>query len=100
MFYTGGFLEAEEAYRWGLLNHLYASEELEIKTRELCQRIIKSPPLVQWISKRIMRTAMDTSLEATMQLTANASGILDRSEDSREARKAFLEKREPNYKGR
>jgi len=62
--------------------------------------MIKSPPLVQWISKRIMRTAMDTSLEATMQLTANASGILDRSEDSREARKAFLEKREPHYKGR
>lgn len=100
LFYTGGFLDAEEAYRWGLLNHLYSSDELESKTRELCERIIKSPPLVQWISKRIMRTAMDTSLEATMQLTANASGILDRSEDSREARKAFLEKREPKYKGR
>jgi enoyl-CoA hydratase/carnithine racemase len=100
LFYTGGFLDADESYRWGLLNHLYKSDELEVKTREMCERIIKSPPLVQWISKRIMRTAMDASLEATMQLTANASGILDRSEDSREARKAFLEKREPNYKGR
>jgi len=100
LFYTGGFLEAEEAYRWGLLNHLYSSDELEEKTRELCARIIKSPPLVQWISKRIMRTSMDTSMEATMQLTANASGILDKSEDGREARRAFLEKREPHYKGR
>jgi enoyl-CoA hydratase/carnithine racemase len=100
LFYTGGFLEAEEAYRWGLLNHLYTSETLESKTRELCERIVASPPLVQWISKRIMRSAMDASLETTMQLTANASGILDKSEDSREARKAFLEKRKPQYKGR
>ena len=100
LFYTGGFLDAEESYRWGLLNHLYTSDDLEAKTREMCERIIKSPPLVQWISKRIMRTAMDASLEATMTLTSSASGILDRSEDSREARKAFLEKREPEYKGR
>lgn len=100
LFYAGGFLDAEEAYRWGLLNHLYKNEELEEKTRELCERIIQSPPLVQWISKRIMRSAMDSSLETTMQLTANASGILDKSEDSREARTAFLEKRIPHYKGR
>lgn len=33
LFYTRGFLEADEAYRWGLLNHLYSSDELEEKTR-------------------------------------------------------------------
>ncbi len=100
LFYTGGFLEAEEAYRWGLLNHLYDSTELEDKTRELCQRIIDSPPLVQWISKRIMRASMDSSLETTMQMTANASGILAKAKDSDEARLAFREKRKPRYRGR
>ncbi len=53
--YTGE-LNAERAYQWGLLNHLVASEKLEETTRELCARMMGIPPLVQWISKRIMRT--------------------------------------------
>ena len=58
------------------------------------------PPLVQWISKRIMRTSLDTSLENTMVLTSNAGGILQGSEDATEARRAFVEKRKPQFKGR
>ena len=56
--------------------------------------------MVQWVSKRIMRTAMDTTLEKTMVLTSNAGGILGNSEDAEEARLAFLEKRAPSFKGR
>src|SRR6476646_11922637 len=96
--YTGE-LNAERAYEWGMLNHLVASEKLEATTRELCARIIARPPLVQWISKRIMRTSLDTTMEATMVLTSNASPILQHSDDAREARKAFVEKRRPGFKG-
>ncbi len=97
--YTG-HLDAQRAYEWGLLNHLVSSEELEPTTRELCDRIIRNPPMVQWISKRIMRSALDASLETTMVLTSNAGGILNGSEDAEEARRAFLEKRAPVFKGR
>jgi 2-(1,2-epoxy-1,2-dihydrophenyl)acetyl-CoA isomerase len=97
--YTG-HLNAERAYEWGLLNHLVPSEKLEETTRELCARIIRTPPLTQWIHKRIMRTALDSSLETTMVLTSNAGGILQGSEDAQEARQAFLEKRAPVLKGR
>jgi enoyl-CoA hydratase/carnithine racemase len=90
--YTG-HLNAERAYEWGLLNHLVSSEKLEETTRELCDRIIRTPPLVQWVSKRILRAALDTTLEHTMVLTSNAGGILQGSEDAQEARRAFLEKR-------
>ena len=100
LIYTGGWLGAEEAYRWGLLNRLVPSEQLETETRQLCARIVNGPPLVQWIGKRIMRRALDSSLETTLDLAANASGILSGSEDGREARTAFLEKRDPVYKGR
>jgi 2-(1,2-epoxy-1,2-dihydrophenyl)acetyl-CoA isomerase len=96
--YTGS-LNAKRAYEWGLLNHLVASEELEKTTRELCDRIIALPPLVQWTSKRIMRAAMDSTLETTMVLTSNAGGILQSSADAKEARKAFVEKRKPEFKG-
>jgi enoyl-CoA hydratase/carnithine racemase len=97
--YTG-HLDAQRAYEWGMLNHLVPSEKLEETTRELCNRIIRNAPLVQWISKRIMRTALDTTLENTMVLTSNAGGILQNSEDAQEARRAFLEKRPPVFKGR
>ena len=85
--YTGE-LDAERAYDWGMLNHLVPSAELEKTTRELCERIIALPPLVQWISKRIMRAALDSTLETTMVLTSNAGGILQSSDDAKEARRA------------
>jgi 2-(1,2-epoxy-1,2-dihydrophenyl)acetyl-CoA isomerase len=83
-----------------LLNYLVPSEKLEETTRELCDRIMRTPPLVQWVSKRIMRAALDSSLETTMVMTSNAGGILQGSEDAHEARQAFLEKRKPAFKGR
>ena len=96
--YTGS-LTAERAYEWGMLNHLVASDVLEKTTRELCDRIIAQPPLVQWISKRIMRAALDSTLETTMVLTSNAGGILKGSDDAKEARRAFVEKRKPRFRG-
>jgi naphthoate synthase len=82
-----------------MLNHLVPSEKLEQTTLELCERIIARPPLVQWISKRIMRTSLDTTMDATMVLTSNASPILQHSDDAKEARRAFVEKRRPTFKG-
>ena len=97
--YTG-HLDAERAYQWGMLNYLVPSDKLEETTRELCDRMLRTPPMVQWISKRIMRAALDNSLETTMVMTSNAGGILNGSEDAQEARQAFLEKRSPTFKGR
>ena len=82
-----------------MLNHLVPSDELEAATRVLCEQIIAQPPLVQWNSKRIMRAAVDSTLETTMVLTSNAAGILQSSADAKEARQAFVEKRKPKFRG-
>lgn len=100
LLYTGGFLGGEDAYRMGLLNHYVPLEELENETRALCRRIVDSPPLVQWIGKKIMRAGLDSSLDTTLQLSANASGITGGSEDAQEARAARSERRRPMFKGR
>jgi 2-(1,2-epoxy-1,2-dihydrophenyl)acetyl-CoA isomerase len=97
--YTGE-LNAERAYAWGMLNHLVPYEELEATTRALCAKMMTIPPLVQWVSKRVMRAALDSTLETTMVLTSNAGGILQNSEDATEARRAFVEKRKGQFKGR
>ena len=96
--YTGK-MDAEMAYRFGAINRLVPSEELENETRSLCKQIVDTPPLVQWISKRILRASIDAGPETTMALTSNASGILNDSQDAAEARKALAEKRTPRFRG-
>ena len=98
--YTGGWILADDAHQWGLLNHLYSAEKLEEETRALCNRIVKSPPMVQWIGKRIMYRSLDSNLQTVLDLAANASLIVSSAEDRHEARAAFLEKRDPVFQGR
>ncbi len=98
-FVYGGSLGAEDAYRTGVLNRLVTSDTLEQETRALCERITRCPPLVQWISKRIMRAGLDSGPETMMVLTSNAASILATSEDAVEARSAVAEKRTPRFAG-
>jgi enoyl-CoA hydratase/carnithine racemase len=95
-----GDLDAQRAYEWGILNRLVPAEELEQEVRDLCERMIKMPPITQWINKRVMRAAVDSNLETTAVLTSNAASILDTSEDAQEARAALSERRAPQFKGR
>ena len=95
-----GHLDGETAAEWGVLNKLVPSEDLEAEVRALCDRIMRNPPLVSWINKRVIRAAMDTTLEHTAVLTSNASPIPGTSDDAAEARTALRERREPVFKGR
>ena len=95
-----GQVDADTAYQWGLLNHKVPSEELEAFTRDLCERMMGVSPISQWINKRIIRAAMDTTLEGTMVMTSNASTIIALTEDKDEARDAQVNRRKPDFKGR
>ena len=95
-----GHLDGATAAEWGVLNKIVPSEDLEAEVRALCDRIMRNPPMVSWVNKRVIRAAMDTTLEATAVLTSNASPILGTSEDALEARAALGERRDPVFKGR
>jgi len=95
-----GHLDAQRAAEWGILNRLVPADDLESEVRALCTRIMRVPPLTHWINKRILRAALDTTLETTAVLTSNASGILATSEDATEARNALVERREPIFQAR
>ncbi|MYE46699.1 MAG: hypothetical protein F4X25_08125 [Chloroflexi bacterium] len=95
-----GHLDGPTAAEWGVLNRLVPAEDLEAEVRALCDRIMRNPPLVSWINKRVIRAAADTTLEHTAVLTSNASPIPGTSDDAAEARSALRERREPVFKGR
>ena len=63
--------------------------------------MLKSPPLTQWINKRIIRAGMETTMETVAVMTSNASLILNSSgEDMKEARASLMERRDPEFKAR
>lgn len=95
-----GSITGPKAHEWGILNEICQAEQLESEVRKLCDRMLKTPPLTQWINKRIMRAGLESSMETVAVMTSNASMILAQSEDAKEARAALRERRDPLFGAR
>lgn len=100
MIWTGDLIEAEEARRMGLVTHVVPHDELEAATEELAIKLATGPPLAIKESKRLIYSGLNTDLESALREVIRAYTTLGASEDHREALRAFLEKREPVFRGR
>jgi crotonobetainyl-CoA hydratase len=104
MLLTGRWIEAEEAHRWGMVNHLYRSDILMEKAREMGDLLVSGPPLVYAAIKEIVREAealtfQDAMNRITKRQFASVDVLYD-SDDQLEGARAFAEKRDPVWKGR
>jgi enoyl-CoA hydratase/carnithine racemase len=98
--FTGDTVEAEEAYKLGVLNELVKHEELEEKTMALANKVAQGPALAIRLDKMLLYRSAGADLDTAMELAAFAQGICLTSEDHKEAVSAFQEKREPVFKGK
>ncbi len=104
MLFTGRWLDAAEAHRWGFVNHIYKANELMDRAWEMARLLESGPPLVFAAIKEVVREAEDTNFQDMMnRITRRQLRTVDTlygSQDNLEGFKAFAEKRDPVWKGK
>ena len=97
---TGDMVSAEEAFRLGLVNRIVAEAEFQTYVVAYAERLAKNAPLALAAIKGSVHKALTHSLDDTLTLEMNEQRRMNKTEDFREGVAAFLEKREPVYKGK
>ena len=100
LLWTGDFLQAEEAERIGLVNRVVPPDELMPTVYELAGRLAKGPTVAIRLIKRAVYEGARMDLRAHLDMISSHMGIIRQTEDHREGSRAFVEKREPQFKGR
>jgi len=92
---TRKFVSAEEAVRWGFVTKVVPHDKLMEATFELAEELKKMPPL----SLRAVKKAVNQGMQG-YEFAEYIMDSLQKSQDALEGTTAFLEKREPAFKGR
>ena len=98
--FTGRMIDANEAKEIGLVNQVVPADKLTEITYEMASNIAKAVPLAQEISKMGLYQGLNADLPTQLRWEVLANGRLGWTEDRKEAIKAFMEKRDPIFKGR
>jgi enoyl-CoA hydratase len=100
LLYTGNRIDAVEARRIGLVNQVVRDEELSEAVIELARTIADSAPIAVWAAKVSVNEAVKDDSNRDTAIVQTAVEACYNSQDYREGRAAFQEKRTPIFTGR
>lgn len=99
--YTGDFIDAREAERIGLVNKVVPHDRLMQSAIELAAKIAKGPPITYALTKDAMYRGLNaTDLDLHLDYEIKVVALTMDTQDFEEGMTAFLEKREPLFRGR
>jgi len=97
---TGRIIGADEALEIGLITSVVAVEGLETAVMSAANQLAAGAPLAQAMIKRALDRSSEMSFEQALAFEEHAQALLLASDDLQEGAAAFIEKREPKFKGR
>lgn len=100
LFFTGDTIDAATALSWGLVSRVVPAATLMDEALALAAKIVRQPPDVLRMTKRMMREGQNVSFDIIMEMSAAYQSLAHLTEDHQEAVSAFFEKRPGNYRGR
>ncbi len=100
LLFTGDIVSAAEMHKLGVVNEVVPRAEVMPRARALARRLAKKSPVAMKLLRDAFMRANDLDYRRSMESVVETMCGLKDSEDSREALRAFVEKREPVYKGR
>lgn len=96
---TGRIVEAEEALAIGLVSDVVRSDRLEAEVAEIAEQLAAGAPLAQRFIKVALDRSASMTFEQALAFEEQAQATLLGSDDLREGAAAFLQKRQPKFKG-
>lgn len=99
LFYTGKRVYGEEGLALGIFNQICPFEDLAETTRSLAEQITAGPPIALGYMKQNLNRAVTEDLKSCLEMEADRMVRCMQTEDHKEAVRAFMEKRTPEFKG-
>jgi enoyl-CoA hydratase/carnithine racemase len=103
LFLVGGRIDASKAHMWGLVNDVFAADELADGAVSLAREIAANAPLAQTGNKRVIRAVLDGQAVLAPDVERQLIELREacfRSDDFGEGVRAFAEKRPPEWTGK
>ncbi len=97
MILSGDHISADEALRIGLVNAVYAPEDLLLEVKKKAARMVSRGPQALAMAKQAARRGAELSLDEGLSLEADLFGMISSTEEMEEGLGAFLEKRKPSW---
>jgi enoyl-CoA hydratase/carnithine racemase len=98
--YFADILSADDAVEFGLVNRLVPDAELDSFVGDWARRLAAGPPLALRMTKKLLNNAQSVTMAQALEDEARCQTVNFYTEDTREAMRAFAEKRDPEFRGR